>query len=654
MAPERKDNIGDTTASVGTGTLNLAAVAQVGALIFAGNVTSGATVRYDIRSADNTEWEIGEGVFTDGAPDTLTRVTIYASSAGGGAKTNFSAGTKNVSMVSTAKDFIGEIAPPNLLKNGNFINNSTNGYGTTPDDWVSSNANPISAGIPDVTKQNLIDGLGIADGDIELFCPLNGNLNDLSSNGYNLTGSGGITDHSDGLMAQCKDFDGTNGQAQHTSANNVTVSGSKTIFFWIKRETQNITNPHFFEIKNTGGTIGFRFKNLSGVTQGRFGIDVVGVTFTTGQGGADPDFGEQTEVGKWYFCVAVIDDTNKWVDWYINGAKSRNVYTGTITAGSGNTIVALGSSGGAAYLDCKMQTAGILSVALTNNQVKKLVAMLGYQRTKIRRATTNAILYQDLPMNLVEYLRGKTVALRSDMWQAVASTSQISILVTLADASTSETIISATDATTGSWLEKLATGTIGATAVGIRIQLKHSTSDGNTWFRRVSLYEGSVLLPYDHSKDDWSRFPRLLRMDIPLVFNGYRFEEFRWYTAPLILVQTLLGFSAITAQLLRFMIDGKKGFIIWNLTGTSNAANLDFQLPFMAKGNAYLSSNSVASCIDNSVAQDTGIVAVGIGGLDSALLKIGKTNSTRAANAFGGFTTSGIKGSEGQLVVEID
>lgn len=106
MALERVDNIGDTTTSTGTGTINLAAVAQAGALIFAGNVTSGATVRYDIRSSDNTEWEIGEGVFTDGAPDTLTRVTVFKSS-NSGSLVSFSAGTKNVSLVHTAKDMQG-------------------------------------------------------------------------------------------------------------------------------------------------------------------------------------------------------------------------------------------------------------------------------------------------------------------------------------------------------------------------------------------------------------------------------------------------------------------------------------------------------------------------------------------------------------------
>jgi len=103
MALERKDNIGDTSTTTGTGTLNLAATAQTGARIFAGNVTSGATVRYHIENADQTEWEIGEGVFTDGAPDTLTRVTVYASS-NAGSLVDFSAGTKNVSLVHTVQD----------------------------------------------------------------------------------------------------------------------------------------------------------------------------------------------------------------------------------------------------------------------------------------------------------------------------------------------------------------------------------------------------------------------------------------------------------------------------------------------------------------------------------------------------------------------
>lgn len=103
MALERKDRVKDQTTTTGTGTVNLGATAPVGFRTFASAITSGSTVRYLIESADSSEWEVGEGVFTDGSPDTLTRVTIYASS-NAGSLVNFSAGTKNVSLVFTAKD----------------------------------------------------------------------------------------------------------------------------------------------------------------------------------------------------------------------------------------------------------------------------------------------------------------------------------------------------------------------------------------------------------------------------------------------------------------------------------------------------------------------------------------------------------------------
>lgn len=134
MALERKDNIGDTTSSTGTGTINLSAVAQTGARIFAGNVTTSSTVRYDIRDAAGTEWEIGEGVFTDGSPDTLTRVTVYASS-NSGSLVNFSAGTKNVSLVFVAQDVLDIMSTLNPIGTIREFNVATNpatllGFGT--------------------------------------------------------------------------------------------------------------------------------------------------------------------------------------------------------------------------------------------------------------------------------------------------------------------------------------------------------------------------------------------------------------------------------------------------------------------------------------------------------------------------------------------
>ena len=168
MSLERKDNIGDTSTTTGTGTLNLEAVAQSGARIFAGNVTSGATVHYDIRLADGSEWEIGEGVFTDGTPDTLTRVTVYASS-NAGSLVSFSAGTKNVSLVFSVADVFGENSvvanetPAGTLNGSNVtftlanspITNSLalylNGQRLTYTDDYTLSANTITFVVPPVS-----------------------------------------------------------------------------------------------------------------------------------------------------------------------------------------------------------------------------------------------------------------------------------------------------------------------------------------------------------------------------------------------------------------------------------------------------------------------------------------------------------------------
>lgn len=535
----------------------------------------------------------------------------------------------------------------NLLKNGNFINNSTNGYGSTPDDWTSSNANPVQGGIPALTKQNLIDGLGIADGDIEGLWNLNGNFTDLSANGYNLTaGAGGAapTDTSDGLMAQAKVFAGASSQyAVSSSATNLRITGSKTLIGFVKPTNVSDVNKVHFGLADATDTYYFRVR----CSTTKLYADCSGLT---GQGySTDVDL----QAGKWYMVVLRYNATANTLDIIINGIKKSVSVTGTPTVTNQEFAVGRNGNAAGAYASSTLQNCGVISVALTDNQVKKLFAMTMYKGQKIRRATTNAYAYQQLPQDLVERLRGKTVALRADLYQEVASTAQISIHQTMADGTTDETIISATDATTGSWLSKVATGTLEADVVTVEIRIKHSTSDGNSWFRNVSLYEGSTLLPYDHSKDDWSRFPRLLKMDIPPILDGYSFEENKWYQLTLT-TSNVIGISAIIGQCFRWFFNGKTAKAIFDLTATSNAAGMDLILPFLAKGNGLLSQNHVINVIDNNVAQDTGIVGVAIGGTSSATIKFGKTNSTRAANAFGGFTTSSTKGAEGSITCEID
>jgi hypothetical protein len=106
MGLERKNRVKEETITTGTGDLILNGTAPAGYRIFADAITNLATVRYFIESEDLTEWEVGEGIFTDGTPDTLSRDTIYASS-NADALVNFSAGIKEVAVSLVAEDILG-------------------------------------------------------------------------------------------------------------------------------------------------------------------------------------------------------------------------------------------------------------------------------------------------------------------------------------------------------------------------------------------------------------------------------------------------------------------------------------------------------------------------------------------------------------------
>lgn len=97
------DRVLASSTTTGTGTLSLGA-AQTGYRTFSGaGATSGDTVAYACVDdlSNPTNWEVGEGVWTSGSPETLTRATIRASSNGGSA-VNWSAGTKYVFSASSA------------------------------------------------------------------------------------------------------------------------------------------------------------------------------------------------------------------------------------------------------------------------------------------------------------------------------------------------------------------------------------------------------------------------------------------------------------------------------------------------------------------------------------------------------------------------
>jgi hypothetical protein len=424
------------------------------------------------------------------------------------------AGTTKKLTVAQLKAVMGGSGMNNLAKNGNFINNSTNGYGATPDDWVSSNANPVQGGFPSMTKQQLIDLLGISDGDIEGLWNLNeasGNATDLSSNGYNLTDTNTVLSSDDGLMGKVRDFEKDNSEyltIANASCPNLEIPGNKTFFAFIKPETltansaimiksNSATSAAFGLQVTTGNKLRF---NSQGCTPGNLDSDIV------------------LEVGKWYLVIGV-QNTSEFRVW-INGVKKILAKTGSSPDTDGS--FAIGKFGDwtdpSNYFDGLIQNAGVLSVALTDSQVKKLFAATLYRGQKIRRATTDAILSQALPEDLVERLRGKDVSIVARAYQTVASTMQVSI-----DDGT-ETA-SATNTTINAWQNIGISKTISATATAITLKLKHSTSDGNTWFKEVAFYEGSTLVYVWYSSyDDIQRFSKALRMEFADKNLGYRIE----------------------------------------------------------------------------------------------------------------------------------
>ena len=414
-----------------------------------------------------------------------------------------------------SEELVNSTSKNNLIKNGNFINNSTNGYGGTPDDFTSTNANAVQGGFPSFTKQQLIDLLGIADGDIEGLWNLketSGNATDLSTNAYNLVDTNTVLSSDDGLMGKARDFE--KGSAEYfVNANtpNLGINGNKTVFFFIKYES-NTGNDTLFNITATNG----RFDALISGGKIYMRADITSLTTLIGSDVV-------LEAGKWY-AICIVYSSNGVSSLWINGIK-KSASNGTFDLFSGTVTTYIGFDGGADYFDGLMQNFGVLSIALTDSQVKKLWAYTTYKGQKIRRATSDGNLYQTLDEALVERLRGKTVTMRATMWQDIASIGQININDGIDNKSLTTT-------TTGSWVTVSKTVTISATATAITLKLEANTSDGNVWFKEVAFYEGSGVAPYSHSQDDQNRFPRLLKLDPPQMYEGkpYQYEENRKYS----------------------------------------------------------------------------------------------------------------------------
>jgi len=514
-----------------------------------------------------------------------------------------------------SEELVNSTSKNNLIKNGNFINNSTNGYGGTPDDFTNSSGNPVQGGFPSFTKQQLIDLLGIADGDIEGLWNLNeasGNATDLSSNGYDLTDTNTVLSSDDGLMGKARDFENNNSEyftIADANCANLEIAGNKTIIAFVKHESVSITQNIISKRKNTVAG-GFNLMSYWNGTKQVFDFYLHGLSTTNVTADVVP------EAGKWYMLVAVRDLSNNLLKLWVNGIKKEVASTGNNTDTNAPFVIGadfLAASDTASnFFDGLIQNASVLSVALTDSQVKKLWAYTTYKGQKIRRATSDGFIYQVLDEALVDRLRGKTVTMRATMWQDTASIGQININ----DGSDNK---STTTATTGSWVTVSKTVTISATATAITLKLEANTSDGNVWFKEVAFYEGSGVAPYSHSQDDVNRFPRLLKLNPPAMHSAYpyQYEENRVYTY----TPTWVGYSASPSGGLVGAFSFNGDIVRLNITpnssGTSNANTNTATLPIIAKtvtdgfwrsNISAVDNNAVSTTVDSAVVLTNGSI----------------------------------------------
>lgn len=104
MSFQVADRVKETSASVGTGTITLDGP-QISFQSFASGIGDGNKTYYCISHRNANEFEVGVGTVVLGAPNSLTRDTILASS-NGGSLVNFSSGTKDVFCTYPAGKFV--------------------------------------------------------------------------------------------------------------------------------------------------------------------------------------------------------------------------------------------------------------------------------------------------------------------------------------------------------------------------------------------------------------------------------------------------------------------------------------------------------------------------------------------------------------------
>jgi len=209
-----------------------------------------------------------------------------------------------------------------------------------------------------------IQDAGLAnDANLQGYWKLDGNANDSSSNGYNLTGT--APSYINALFSQGGDFESTSSNhlsIASASSANLNITGSKTVSLWYKAETA-IASSRLVG-KDDGGTNGYFIflisptKNPSFVARGL----TTNVQVSSSSTVAD---------GVWEHICAVYDSANTKLKIFHNGVKAEVTASGTNSVGT--SAFSIGSRGGTAdFSDGVIDDVAVFNRALTDAEVRAI------------------------------------------------------------------------------------------------------------------------------------------------------------------------------------------------------------------------------------------------------------------------------------------
>lgn len=212
----------------------------------------------------------------------------------------------------------------------------------------------------------------IYDSSLQGYWRLNGNFNDKSANGYNLTASGSAPGDAIGIIGDtngAKDFEFSSSQyakIAHASSGNLNITTSQTWLGWIKLESFASANGRI--MSKADGTNTANRKEFYVAATGKLEMDIRGLSTTF----ISSDYALSN--GVWYFVAMVYSSTEGKIKLWVNDTK-KEVASITGTPNSSTSAFRMGAAGFGAsdtesdFFDGLIDDAAVFNRALTDAEI---------------------------------------------------------------------------------------------------------------------------------------------------------------------------------------------------------------------------------------------------------------------------------------------